>query len=164
MKVGRRPFRVGGRRRAKRGEPGGGKSVSCLPLVLNSPGDRKRMETLKKQESKSKQGAFVPFPLWGSERPADPFHHTSRGKSAMSGLSPCALWFRGMQKREAGSLEVPIERGGPTPRLSLAVAETLRTSEHKCGTLGCLAMPREPQAYAAGPDGHKQNQGITQGP
>lgn len=164
MKRGRRPFRVGGRRRGKRVEPGGGKSESCLPLVLSSPADRKRMETLKKQESKQKQGAFVPFPLWGSESPADPLHHTSRGKAAVSGLRPCALCFRRLQKREAGSLEVPIERGGPTPRLRLAVPETLRTSEHQCGTLGCLATPREPQAYTAGPDGHKWNQGIAQGP
>lgn len=83
-----------------------------------------------------------------------PFHHTSWRQS---GLRPGTLWSRGMQKEEDDSLEDAIERSGPTPWLRLAVAETLRASEHHCGTVRCLAMTREPQAYTEGPDGHNWN-------
>ena len=51
----------------------------------------------------------------------------------------------------------PVGRCGKTPRLRLpAVAETLRarsSSENRCGTTGCLAMPRESQALVPGQAG-----------
>lgn len=46
---------------ARSGGPGAEKSDSCLPLGLSSHGDWKRMETLKKPESKWKRGLSSHF-------------------------------------------------------------------------------------------------------
>ena len=102
---------------ARSGGPGAEKSDSCLPLRLSSHGDWKRMETLKKPESKWKRGLSSHF-LFGVR--TDQLAHFPAPEGAV-----CHIWAettlksKGVQKRGPGSLEVPTGRSGQAPQLRL---------------------------------------------
>ena len=106
LEGGRRPCRVGGRTRGGAEGREGKSQIPASPSGWALLGARKEWRPSKKPESKWKQGAFVPVPVWGSHRPAGPFPHSSRAQSATSGLRP--LWSpKGCRRRGLGAWKFP---------------------------------------------------------
>lgn len=103
---------------ARSGGPGGEKSDSCLPLGLSSRWGLKKDGDPQKARVKVEAGGFHPTSCLGFAQTSWPISPHQQG-AVCHIRAETTLKSKGMQKRGAGSLEVPTGRGGqdPQPRL-----------------------------------------------